>query len=233
MGYSVEEVMGLGFWKLTEDPEFIGEKYHDNYVDERLYVRKLKCKNGTYKYIQWRDKKHNANLTIGIGNDITKEISIQNQYKNLIQNAIDIIFEVDDNFNFTFINSFTINILGYDENEIIKRNYSEFLRKDSINNIMGFYQILLKNKDDFPTIEFPLIKKNGEELWVSQKVIIRRNDSGKIIGYSGIARDITVLKNIENENQKRQEKKEQYNTTIKILSTTNFRNYKNLERYPK
>jgi len=227
LGYSVEEVMGLGFWKLTEDPEFFKEKYYENNIDESLYIRKLKCKNGEYKYIQWKDKKHSENLIIGVGNDITKEINIQNQYEKLIQNSIDIIFEVDDNFNFTFINTFTINILGYNENEIINRNYSEFLRKDSINNIMGFYHILLKNKDDFPTIEFPLMKKNGEELWVSQKVIIRRNDSGKIIGYSGIARDITNLKNIEAKNQKRQEKIEQYNTTIKILSTTNFRSYKN------
>ncbi|MBP6551413.1 MAG: PAS domain S-box protein, partial [Flavobacterium sp.] len=50
LGYTTKEVMGMGFWKLTEDPEFIGEEYHDNYVDERLYVRKLKCKNGSYKY---------------------------------------------------------------------------------------------------------------------------------------------------------------------------------------
>jgi hypothetical protein len=57
LGYTPNEVMGLEFWKLTEDPEFIGEKYHENYVDEKLYIRKLKCKNGEYKYIQWKDTK--------------------------------------------------------------------------------------------------------------------------------------------------------------------------------
>lgn len=229
LGYTSEEVMGMGFWKLTEDPEFIGEKYHDSYVDERLYVRKLKCKNGTYKYIQWKDKKHNNNLTIGIGNDITNEINLQNQYRDLIQNATDLIFEVDASGNFTFINDFTIKTLGYNFDEVLNKNYLEFIRKDYAKNMMDFYQNLPEKDNDFTTIEIPLIKKNGAEIWISQKVVVRRNNSGKIIGYSGFARDITTLKNIEIETQKRQEKIDQYNLVIKTLSTKNFNKYENLD----
>jgi PAS domain S-box-containing protein len=229
LGYSTEEVMGMGFWKLTEDPEFIGKKYHDNYVDERMYVRKLKCKNGTYKYIQWRDKKHNDNLTIGIGNDITNEINLQNQYRNLIQNATDLIFEVDNYGNFTFINDFTIKTLGYSPDEALTRNYSEFIRNDYAKNIMDFYKHLPEKDNDFTTVEIPLIKKNGEEIWISQKVVIQRNDFGEIIGYSGLARDITALKNLEIETQKRQEKVEQYSTAIKKLSTKNFCKHESLD----
>lgn len=50
----------------------------------------------------------------------------------------------------------------------------------------------------------------GKELWISQKVIIRRNELGKIIGYSGIARDITKFKKIESKNTIRQEKVEKH-----------------------
>lgn len=42
LGYTVEEVMGMGFWQLTEDSEFIGEAYHNTFVDDRSYTRKLK-----------------------------------------------------------------------------------------------------------------------------------------------------------------------------------------------
>ncbi|HSN48396.1 MAG TPA: PAS domain S-box protein, partial [Flavobacterium sp.] len=229
LGYTSEEVMGMGFWNLTEDPEFIGKKYHENYVDERLYVRKLKCKNGTFKYIQWRDKKHNENLTIGIGNDITNEINLQNQYRNLIQNATDLIFEVDIYGNFTFINDFTIKALGYSSDEALTRNYSEFIRKDYAKNMMDFYKHLPEKDNDFTTVEIPLIKKNGDEIWISQKVVIRRNDFGEIIGYSGLARDITTFKNLEIETQKRQEKIEQYSAAIKNLSTKNFSKYENID----
>ena len=229
LGYTPEEVMGMGFWKLTEDPEFIGKEYYDSYVDERLYVRKLKCKNGTYKYIQWRDKKHNENLTIGIGNDITNEINIQNKYRDLIQNATDLIFELDNHGNFTFINDFTIKTLGYSIEEALNRNFSEFIRTDYVKKMVDFYHYLPKDDNDFTIIEIPLLKKNTEEIWISQKVVIRRNDLGEIIGYSGLARDITALKNIEAENQKRYEKIEKYNTAIKNLSTKNFSKYEKLD----
>ncbi|AWI26342.1 PAS domain S-box protein [Flavobacterium pallidum] len=228
LGYSPKEVMGLNFWKLTEDPEFIGEKYHDNYIDERLYIRKLKCKNGEYKFIQWKDKKYSENLIIGMGQDVTSQIEIQNQYRNLIENATDIIFEVNDDGDFTFINDFTISLLGYAKEEIIGRNYIEFIRPDYMSNMKEFYETLAVNEGEFPIIEFPITTKSGEELWVSQKVIMRQNNEGQILGYSGIARNITTLKNIEMENQRRQEKIVKYNATINKLSTTNYINHKNL-----
>jgi PAS domain S-box-containing protein len=229
LGYSKEEVMGLGYWKHTEGSGFIGENYLLNFIDDQLFIRKLKCKNGDYKYIQWKDKKFSNDLIIGIGQDVTNEVHIQNQYKNLIQSATDIIYEVDKYGNFTFINDFTIKVLGYEENEILTHNYSEFIREDYIKEMMHFYQNLEENENDFPTIEIPLVKKCGEILWISQKVIIRKNDSNKILGYSGIARDTTKFKDIETENKILQEKNEQYNKTIKKLSTTNFSNHENFE----
>lgn len=38
LGYTANEVMGMEFWNLTEDPEFVGEGFHENYVDNRLYI---------------------------------------------------------------------------------------------------------------------------------------------------------------------------------------------------
>ena len=229
LGYTVDEIMGSGYWKVTEDKAFLSEDYQTKLKDDSIFIRKLKCQNGDYKHIQWNHKKFSDNLIIGIGQDVTNEIQIENQYKNLIENAIDLIFEVDNDGNFIFVNDFTIKSLGYESGEIINRNYSEFIRKDYITSIKDFYQNLLEQVNYFPTIEFPLIKKNGEELWVSHKVIIRRNDLGKVVAYSGIARDITKFKDIEAENKIRQEKVEEYNQTIKKLATTNFSNYKNLD----
>lgn len=229
LGYSIDEVMGFGYWKHTEDSGFIGEDYHLNFTDDQLFIRKLKCKNGEYKYIQWKDKMFSDDLIIGFGQDVTNEIQFQNQYKNLIQSAADIIYEVDTFGKFTFINDFTGKILGYEANEILNNNYAEFIREDYIVEMTTFYENLEQNELNFPVVEIPLVKKSGEILWISQKVIIRRNDLNQIIGYSGIARDITKFKNIESENAIRQEKVGEYNKTIKQLSTTNFSNYKNLD----
>ena len=229
LGYQPEDVKGMEFWRLTEDKEFNKENYHKNYIDNKLYIRKLKNKSGEFKYIQWKDKKFSEDLIISIGQDVTEQILVQDQYKNLIQTATDIIFEISADGYFTFINEFGFSILGYAENEVILQHYSNFIHEDYIRNAVDFYENLEKNGNSYPTIEIPIIKKDGSEIWISQKVIVRKNDLNEIIGFAGIARDITEMKNIENEKKRRLEKIEAYNNSTKKLSTTDFREYHNMQ----
>ena len=229
LGYQPDQVMGFEFWKLTEDSEFNSANYYKNYIDNKLYIRKLKNKNGEYKYIQWKDKKFSENLIISIGQDVTEQIIVQDQYKNLIQTATDIIFEISIEGHFTFINEFGYSILGYTENEVLLQHYSNFIHDDYIKNAVDFYENLEQNELNYPTIEIPILKKNGDELWISQKVIVRKNDLGITTGFAGIARDITELKNVENEKKRRLEKIESYNNSTKKLSTTNFTEYESID----
>jgi PAS domain S-box-containing protein len=228
LGYTTEEVMGMGFWNLTEDPDFIGDRFLDNYQDNILYTRKLKCKNGEYKYIQWKDKRFSEDLFIGIGQDITEQIKLQDQYKNLIQTAADIIFEIDTEGNFTFINEFAFSVLHYTEKEVISKHHANFIHPAYRKKVAEFYKNLEEKEFNYDTIEFPILKKNGDAIWISQKVIIRKNDLGETIGFAGIARDITELKNNENEKRIRLEKIESYTNSTKKLSTTDFSHYDSL-----
>ncbi len=230
LGYSPDEVMGLKFWTLTEDLDFIGEEYHDNYIDNRLYVRRLKCKNGEYKFIQWKDKKLSEELIIGIGQDITEQIQIQNQYQNLIENATDIIYETDVKGNYTFINKYAEIKMGYSKKEILQHHFSEFIREDHKEKVTDFYNKKLDGKKAFTTLVFPIINKKRETIWVSQNVSIKKNSINKVIGFTVIARDVTLLKNIEDENIKRIKKSQRYNEIIKKLSLQNFSNQDSFEQ---
>jgi PAS domain S-box-containing protein len=229
LGYQPEEVMGLNFWKLTNDKEINEKIYPINRQENKIYTRKLKSKNGEYKYIQWKDKKFSENLIISIGQDVTEQTLVQDQYKNLIQTATDIIFEINAEGYFTFINEFAYSILGYSQNEIILQHYSNFIHENYIKSAVDFYENLNLNENNFPTIEIPILKKNGDEVWISQKVIVRKNDIGETVGFAGIARDITEIKNIENEKKRRLEKIEAFNNSTKKLSTTDFSKYDNLD----
>ena len=231
LGYFPEEVMGFKFWELTEDSEFIGEKYHDNFIDNRLHTRRLKCKDGSYKYIQWKDKKFSKNLIIGIGQDVTEHFHIQNQYKNLVENATDIIYETDLKGNNTFINKYTEKVMGYTLEEMYKMHYSSLIRNDYKQSVIAFYSQSVKGKDVFPIHIFPVLNKNGETIWLSQNVSVKRNENKKVIGYSVIARDVTLIKKIEIENHRREIKTKKYNDVIKILSTKSFSNKENFETF--
>ncbi|GGD16461.1 hypothetical protein GCM10011343_04200 [Flavobacterium orientale] len=222
LGYTSEEVLGMKFWELTEDPEFIGESYHTTFVRDRLYTRKLKCKNGDYKYIQWVDKQFGENLFVGIGHDVTEKINLENQYQNLIESARDIIFETDSDGKFIYINSFTSELLGYEVEELKEIYFGELIHEDYKNKIVAYYTDDIKNLKNLSIVEFPIYKKNGEIVWISQKISVKRNDNNEIIGYSGISRDITLVKTIEIENIQRQEKIKKYNDVTTKLSVLKF-----------
>lgn len=229
LGYLPDEVMGLKFWKLTKETEFIDNIKNLKYEENKLYIRKLKSKNGEYKYIQWKDKKFSDDLIISIGQDVTEQINVRDQYKNLIQTATDIIFEIDTDGYFTFVNDFGFSILGYTESEIIAQHYSNFIHENYQRNAVDFYENLDLSENNFPTIEIPILKKNGKALWISQKIIVRKNDLGLTIGFAGIARDITDIKTIENDKKKQLKKIEAYNNSTKKLSTSDFSTYDNLD----
>ncbi|SFA91508.1 PAS domain S-box-containing protein [Flavobacterium swingsii] len=219
LGYTSEEVKGFNFWKLTDDKEFTTIDYE---ISPKLYTRKLKCKNGNYKYIQWKDSKYSEELYLGIGQDVTEQIEVENQYKNLIESASDIIYETDKYGNFTFINEFAEKLLDYKIEEGIGKHFSLFVHKDYVDTVTKFYMDCSLTNDEIPYIEFPIIKKDGQELWVSQKVTLSRNAKGKIIGHLAIARDISFIKNLEFEQKNRQEKIEVYNKIINNLIANRY-----------
>lgn len=231
LGYTPSEVMGLQFWKLTEDPEFIGEAYHDNFIDNRIHVRRLKARNGEYKFIEWKDKKLSENLIIGVGHDITGQVAMQNQYQNLIENAIDIIYETNDKGSIVFINQYAEAIMGYSQDEMLHKYFQDYIRNDYLQKVIDFYSKKITEGGSIPTFVFPILNKNGDTVWLSQNVSIKRNTANVITGYTAIARDITHIKSIEGENYKRLKKIQRYNETIKSLSLQSFSSQKSFGHF--
>ncbi len=224
LGYDAEEVLGLGYWKLTEDSEFIGEAYHDNFIDERLYVRKLKCKNGEYKFVQWKDKKYSEDIIIGIGQDVTEQVLVQNQYRDLIESANDLIYEIDYMGYISYANPYTEKVLNYSKKEILGTEYFKFIREDYVDSVKEFYEHIPENSNDYPDLVFPIVKKDGETIWVTQKVTIKKNNSDQKIGFTAIARDITLIKNLETEHFYRASKIKIHNQIIKDLTSKSYSN---------
>lgn len=219
LGFDQNEVLGFSYWLLTDDREFTTENYNPS---DTLYVRKLKCKDGSYRFIQWKDSRYSDDLYVGVGQDVTERVQIENQYKNLIENATDIIFETDKLGNFTFINKFTEISLGYDLNEIIGKTFITFVQDSHKEKVLDYYTSISKIDNEIPAIEFPIVTKGNKVIWISQKASIIRNELNKIAGFSAIARDITLLKNIESENKTRQEKLQKYNETLNVLVSTRY-----------
>lgn len=224
LGFNSQDVIGQNFWELEEDDAPSIKKIDVNEYNENGYTRKLKCKDGNYKYILWKDKKYSEDLIVSIGQDVTKEVIIKDQYKNLVESAVDLIYEIDLNYNITFLNYSTEKTLGYEKEEILGKSFYHFIRDDYRQLVIEYYKKIPENSIEFPDLIFPFKNNNEKTIWVSQKVTIKKEESNKIIGFSAIARDITLVKNLETEHYNRIGKVRTQNETLKILTSKSYSN---------
>ena len=113
----------------------------------------------------------------------------ERRYRDLVDNASDMIYRTDPFGRFTFVNPVATRILGYDEGELLSMKYFELMRPDWVPRAMGFYEKAARTRES-TYLEFPVRKKSGEEIWVGQHVrpILT---GGQVEGFQGMARDIT------------------------------------------
>ena len=128
---------------------------------------------------------------------LSNQILMQKSYENLVETAHDIIIEFDRFGKYVFINKNTETITGYTIAELKNSRFIKLINKNYRKKVLHFYKQEIDALNCYPTIEFPIQTKNGNTLWVSQKVSVIKDQNGLIVGYFSISRDITFLKNDE------------------------------------
>jgi PAS domain S-box-containing protein len=122
----------------------------------------------------------------------------QDQLGQLIENADDVIYRCDARGRFTFVNSTATRLLGYRIDELLGMSYLHLVRPDIRGIAREFYE--RQHTEHLPNtyLEFPVLTTDGRELWLEQKVqpVV---ENGVIIGYQGVARDVTERKQLESE----------------------------------
>ncbi|HOJ13606.1 MAG TPA: PAS domain S-box protein, partial [Deltaproteobacteria bacterium] len=121
----------------------------------------------------------------------------EEQYRHLVENAADVIFETDAGGYITFVNPAGERFSGYTREEFVGRHYSEFLRED-------FKQATEKATGRqfvkrIPSIylEVPIIRKDGRVVWMGESIQLITDHADRVTGFHVIARDITERKLIE------------------------------------
>lgn len=210
-GLSIEDIEGKTAYELFPED---AEKY---YRDDLEVINSGKPKLGivermivpgggtkwvsTDKVLYWDDEGNVAGVIVFV-TDITEhkkaEVALREseaQYRELFENANDVVYTHDLKGNFTSLNKAALHILGYMRAEVLKMNvmkivvpeYRELTRR----------MIESKVKNGIPTrYELEIIAKDGHRvpLEVSTRLIYHE---GKPSEVQGIARDITERKRAE------------------------------------
>ena len=129
----------------------------------------------------------------------TEEALIQSEqrFRDLFENASDVIYTADFNGNFTSLNRSGERMTGYTREEALHLNFSQVVSPETFKLVQEMTARKLTSCDE-TVYELEMLKKGGEPLLVevSSRAIYK---NGKPVGIQGIGRDITQRKQVEAE----------------------------------
>jgi PAS domain S-box-containing protein len=154
------------------------------------------------RYSPLTDEGDNVLGVIGVATDMTDsrraETSIresEERYRELFENANDIIYTHDLQGNFTSLNRTGERIIGYTREETMKMNVADVIAPEYVK--LAREMIAQKTSQRVSTVyEIDIVSKQGKRvrLEVSTRLIFRE---GRPVGVQGIARDLTERKHSE------------------------------------
>jgi PAS domain S-box-containing protein len=118
------------------------------------------------------------------------------RYRQLVENASDIIYRCDAHGHFTYVNPTVRKILGYTEPELIGKHYLDLVAPDHRQLAEEFYTIQFRTKTPNTYYEFPVIAKGGRVVWMGQNVQTVMTGEW-ILGFQAVARDVSERKQME------------------------------------
>ena len=142
---------------------------------------------------------------------IEKIRNSEEKYRTLINSIIDVIIELDSNGTFTFVNSRSFDLFGYQPEEIIGMNAFSFVHPEDLPEIAKKMNKAIYSGDIIEAI-YRTRHKNGHYILVQARGgIYKDNGNTKFIA---VIRDITKQKKAE---EKIKESQEKYKELSKML----------------
>ncbi len=125
-------------------------------------------------------------------------LDAESRYRNLVETAHDLVWSVDAEGRWTYLNNAVENIYGYTPEEMLGRYFMEFQAPESKQRDDIAYQQILDGKElvQYETIH---LDREGKQRHISFNARPTFDKRGKITQISGTARDITEQKQFEQE----------------------------------
>lgn len=206
LGYTRDELLSMSVTDIDPDaaPRGDSDKFWPNLP--ATFEAKHKRKDGTTFPVEIRlgaIEYGTSKVVLAMARDVSDRKKAQEalresekRYRELVENSNDLVYQIDTNGFFTFVNGPACRISGYSEEELVGLHFTDLIPPGYREETAKFYGRQLVNKIPGTYYEFPFNTKNGEVKWVGQNVLsIMRED--EIVGFQAITRDVTQRKQLE------------------------------------
>jgi len=204
-GWEAAEVMGKDSTILYADPEEykrvqVELDTHGMFAGE---VRNISCSGEVFTSFLAASRLYDEDGALlgvmGVSRDITQlkrdQEALQaseERYRDLFENATDLIQSVDEQGRFQYVNSAWRSTLGYTAQEVKDLTLQDVIHPDHRTECMHQFDVVLKG-GDCGIIRTVFVGRDGREIAVEGSTNLRRKE-GKSLATRSIFRDITNVK---------------------------------------
>jgi PAS domain S-box-containing protein len=213
-GLSKEEMLGMSNRKYM-DEETANKVYR---IFNQVYKTGQPCKIFEWEIIRKDGRKAVMESPVyliknakgepvgfrGITRDITERKRAEEalrqseeKYRTILESIKDGYYEVDLAGNFTFFNDSLCRIFGYPKEELMGMNNRQYADKEVAREVFQAFNRVYTTGEPGREFDWEIVRKDGTKRYIEASVSLRKDASGKPVGFRGIARDITDRKRIE------------------------------------
>ena len=213
-GYTPKEIYAEGadawFEKIhPEDRERIAQSFSLLFTAQQKFDEEYRIQRKDGEWIWLHDRaystyeKGGTRYAVGIFSDITVRKQAEEalrkseeRYRCLLQNLDDIAYTVDCEGMILFVGP-QARRYGYEPDELIGKHFGELIYTQDRMQVLHSLEETLKKGDDGTSLEFRVVTRDGGVRWVEERGNPMRDETGGIVGISGILRDITEGKELK------------------------------------
>lgn len=219
-GYSYDEYMALSRWDRHPTREEAKRVFK---IFDTVYKTGIPVKSIEYRSVRKdgiimiaevsislvRDKSGNPSSFLCIGRDITDRKKAEEalrkseeKFRLLVENSHDIIYMLNAEGVFSFVSPAWTTLLGHPITQVIGKSFQIFVHPDDISRCMVFLKAVIETGQRQDGVEYRVRHNDGTWYWHTSSAVPFKDELGKIIGFYGIAKDITKSKRAEYELRK-------------------------------
>ncbi len=132
----------------------------------------------------------------------------EHRFRSFVENANDIVYSLTPEGVFTYISPNWLEYMGEPAEAAVGRPFEPYVHPDDVTICREFLETVLRTGERRNSVEYRTLNRDGTVRWHTSRGSALRDENGEVIGYVGIARDVTDQKRVEETLRRRTEELE-------------------------